>query len=378
VTGGPRRLAAAIACAALFATAVPARADDALAPPWLRAPLAPGPIAGTVAVDDRHVWWAIDGVLPLDLLPRSGSPALLRGAPRLGLGLSIAGDDRGRAGKLGYTARLDRRAPRSGEWLGVANGGGRDPGARLRLGAGLWHSFAPVQVDAGVVTSLIPTLGQELAHWQVTRITRDTLRTIDTTAFRAVDRTELHTSVQSALRWQFGRVEVAALGGLLLRGTTAPQRWAQATVDLRATRQLMVFAALGQRPASTRAFDPYAGSRTMLGVRLAPLSAREGIVPRAAVAHVVAWTAHARPQGRTLLRVRCAAATRVELAGDFTDWTPVTLEPLGGSWWKCELTIAAGLHQVQVRVDGGAWQPPPGLPTTAGDFAGTAGVLVIP
>jgi hypothetical protein len=32
---------------------------------------------------------------------------------------------------------------------------------------------------------------------------------------------------------------------------------------------------------------------------------------------------------------------------------------------------------VQVRVGGGAWQAPPGLLATEGDFAGTAGVLLV-
>ena len=47
------------------------------------------------------------------------------------------------------------------------------------------------------------------------------------------------------------------------------------------------------------------------------------------------------------------------------------------SLWGAEFAVAPGLHHVQVRADGGAWQVPPGLPTTQGDFAGAAGVLVM-
>ena len=89
------------------------------------------------------------------------------------------------------------------------------------------------------------------------------------------------------------------------------------------------------------------------------------------------WTTRALPEGRTAVRVRCPDAVHVELTGDFTDWAPLALIALGGGWWGSEIPISSGLHQVQVRVDGGAWQAPPGLPTTHGDFAGTAGVLLI-
>ena len=49
----------------------------------------------------------------------------------------------------------------------------------------------------------------------------------------------------------------------------------------------------------------------------------------------------------------------------------------GDDWWETSLTIAPGLHQVQVRLDGGPWQVPPGLPRTNREFAGEAGVLVV-
>ena len=362
----------AAACAALTMAALPAGAEDS---PTLHSPFARGPVAGTIAVEDQRLWWGIDGVVPLAFLGSLRAP--VEHAPQVGLGLSISGSSTAPVRDLGYTALLERRAPRAGEWLGLSTGRsepGAAPGARLNLGTGLWHSFKPFDVEAGIVTSMLNVSEQHAEHWS---FTRDSSRWVDTTTFRTVDQPVLRTNAQSALRWQFGRVEVSAVGGVMLRNASAPQRWAQAAVNVRATRQLLLMAALGQRPVASLAFDPAAGPRTMLGVRFEPLADHGVALGRATGPDVRTWTTRAAGEGRTAVRVRCPEAMHVELTGDFTDWAPVALTALGGGWWGSEMAIASGLHQVQVRVDGGAWQAPPGLPTTQGDFAGTAGVLLV-
>ena len=350
-----------------------ARAEDA--PGVLHSPFARGPVAGTLAVEDHRFWWGIDGVVPLGFL--GGLRAPVEGVPKIGLGLSLAGSDTALVRDLGYTALLERRAPRAGEWLGISTGRnepGAAPGARLHLGTGLWHAFKPFDVEAGLVTSLLTLSEQHAEHWS---FTRDSSRWVDTTTYRTVDQPVVRTSAQTALRWQLGRVQVSAVGGVMLRNASAPQRWAQAAIDVRATHQLVVMAALGQRPVASLAFDPAAGPRTMLGLRFEPLASHDPTTARAPEPDVRRWTTRALPEGRTSVRVRCGDAMHVEVAGDFTDWTPVPLRALGSGWWGSEMVIAPGLHQVQVRVDGRAWQAPPGLPTTQGDFAGTAGVLLV-
>ena len=81
--------------------------------------------------------------------------------------------------------------------------------------------------------------------------------------------------------------------------------------------------------------------------------------------------------GLTKITVRCSGVFSVELAGDFTDWAPVALTARGGDRWETTVTILPGLHQVQIRLDGGDWRVPPGLPSTQREFAGAAGVLLI-
>jgi len=115
----------------------------------------------------------------------------------------------------------------------------------------------------------------------------------------------------------------------------------------------------------------------MVGVRVAPWAARDPITAHSYVAVAHEWRTRTLADGHTIVRLRCPHAGRVELTADFTDWAPVELEPSDFGWWERRLAIPPGLHQVQIRLDGGAWLAPPGLPRTEREFAGEAGVLVV-
>ena len=69
-------------------------------------------------------------------------------------------------------------------------------------------------------------------------------------------------------------------------------------------------------------------------------------------------------------------------AGCYREWERmVTLKPLtpvGGGWWSTSRAIGSGAHEMNVRVNGGAWEPPPGLVAIRDEFGGTTGLLVIP
>src|SRR5207244_2776136 len=59
--------------------------------------------------------------------------------------------------------------------------------------------------------------------------------------------------------------------------------------------------------------------------------------------------------GSATIEVRAPAASHVELSGDFTRWSPVTFEHVGGDRWTLTTRLAPGLHRFVVRVDGGSW-----------------------
>ncbi|HEX9127524.1 MAG TPA: glycogen-binding domain-containing protein [Gemmatimonadaceae bacterium] len=77
------------------------------------------------------------------------------------------------------------------------------------------------------------------------------------------------------------------------------------------------------------------------------------------------------------LRVNAPDARSVEINGDFTNWIPAPLSPMGGGWWSTTIPIKSGKYQMNVRVDGGQWIVPPGLLSMVDEFGGTVGLLVI-
>lgn len=78
------------------------------------------------------------------------------------------------------------------------------------------------------------------------------------------------------------------------------------------------------------------------------------------------------------VRVYATNARSVELTGDVTTWTPVALASDGRGWWTVTLLMPSGTHEVNVRVNGGAWEVPPGLASLRDEFGGTVGLLVVP
>ena len=49
----------------------------------------------------------------------------------------------------------------------------------------------------------------------------------------------------------------------------------------------------------------------------------------------------------------------------------------GFGWWEVPLDMSPGVHRIAIRVDGGAWMPPPEVPTAADEFGGEVGLIVV-
>jgi hypothetical protein len=62
---------------------------------------------------------------------------------------------------------------------------------------------------------------------------------------------------------------------------------------------------------------------------------------------------------------------------DFTDWVPLPLERTEGEAFEITLPIPAGVHRLNVRLNGGPWVVPGGTRLEEDDFGGVAGVVVI-
>jgi len=82
--------------------------------------------------------------------------------------------------------------------------------------------------------------------------------------------------------------------------------------------------------------------------------------------------------GSARVVVHALAAATVEVAGDFTDWQPVALRRTGADVWEGVLHIPSGVHRVNVRIDGGSWIAPAGMPRAEDEFGGDVGIVAVP
>jgi hypothetical protein len=78
-----------------------------------------------------------------------------------------------------------------------------------------------------------------------------------------------------------------------------------------------------------------------------------------------------------LVRVVVDDSAAVEVAGTFSNWTPVQLARVGDAW-EAEIALPPGRHRVAVRINGGPWQAPRGTARIRDEYGGEAGLIVVP
>jgi AMP-activated protein kinase-like protein len=311
---------------------------------------------------------------------------------------------------FGVDSRAQFDAQRDGERYGSVTSGLRvstgSPNYGVRLGAGATASQVP---GAGLVAASakvggwIRVLGVS-GSGELTMSLRPGLTTLDTVVPRTVGDTGtwimtdsglVHVPGQSHTEWipvklrlgNRARVNEArfALGayvtGIFLDGTGgfffAEGRNPSPHGLITATRWISPRVAL-MAGAGIRTIDPVAGlqERAMVfGLRLAPRRVVSGFVdaPNAAASQL----AIARQGARVMISVRAAGARSVEIAGDFTNWNAVTLSRERSDVWTVALPLAPGVYRLNLRVDEGQWQPPPGASRVIDAYEGTVGVVVV-
>jgi hypothetical protein len=77
------------------------------------------------------------------------------------------------------------------------------------------------------------------------------------------------------------------------------------------------------------------------------------------------------------LRITGVRAHAVQVMGDFTDWLPAALRPERGAWVLVR-HLGRGPRRILMRVDGGPWRAPPGLPAVPDEFHDAVGLLLVP
>ena len=189
------------------------------------------------------------------------------------------------------------------------------------------------------------------------------------------------TDLEGTVHWEHRLMELTVRGGQRfgdrLDVTSESRQWASAQAAIWISSQLAAVAGGGREPAQPTRGLP-ARSYASLGLMLAYWPIPRGIVPVETPASLV----HAfelRPAGTALQRLtaRIGGVESVEIMGDFTDWTPVPLIRRGRDLWELLIPLNPGVHQINLRIDGGQWIAPPGVPTIKDGFNGEVGVLVV-
>jgi hypothetical protein len=78
-----------------------------------------------------------------------------------------------------------------------------------------------------------------------------------------------------------------------------------------------------------------------------------------------------------IVRFRMEGATAVAIAGDWDDWQPRDLRPLGADLWEGALRLRPGTYHFNLQVDHRDWVVPGGVAIADG-LGGLVGVLVVP
>jgi hypothetical protein len=248
--------------------------------------------------------------------------------------------------------------------------------AGVWLGAGAGGSYAGV-VDVG--TSEIA-----LGGWLVRRNL-----TATGSLLRGAADDSVFVDLTASARWRHGALELNGLAGTRVSSAFDDEGpYGELQVRLALTRAIAAQVSAGSYP-----IDPLrgavAGRWISAGFRMSPWPSRAGVEApderlRATVrlpttlppdAPVISLAAAAF--GVRALTIHAPGAASVELAGDFTDWQPVALRPVGRDTWRLDLALAPGIHRLNVRIDGGAWTVPRGATPQADEFGSTVGLVVV-
>jgi hypothetical protein len=83
------------------------------------------------------------------------------------------------------------------------------------------------------------------------------------------------------------------------------------------------------------------------------------------------------PADYTRIATRDDGVSRVDVAGDFTNWKPIAMHRAPNGVWYIDLRIAPGQYRYSLRIDGTEWRAPEGRPQVDDDFGGKSAWLVV-
>ena len=183
--------------------------------------------------------------------------------------------------------------------------------------------------------------------------------------------------------FELGAVAAARAGSHLPSLVASPSAWGSINAVAWLLPRVAFLASVGTYPVDyTQGFP--GGRFVSAGVRLSltpharSTSSPLALAPEPVATDVTALQIARTAGGSGTLSLRAPRARTVEVAGDFTGWLPRALTRGADGWYVLAAPLAPGTYQMNVRVNGGKWLPPPSLTTVKDEFGGMTGVLVVP
>jgi hypothetical protein len=272
--------------------------------------------------------------------------------------------------------RLHVRSNDRGAWFGVWRAIDRPTTASIvpvHAEAGAWWRRGPVSLNLALeqAVRVAPSV-------QVTATTDSLRPVIVTPIFEGRGRAATTSRLEMA--WGRGAWTVGVAGTTRMTPGLATNRWLRAKAGVRIAPEIWLVAAAGSEASDALGARAAAKGPSltlvMNGIRSRPKQERPSFEPR--------LEAHVGARNRVRFEWRQRGAHSVELSGDFSGWEPRPLECIGAeAWrldaeiWRLDAVLEPGIHHLLIRIDGGPWAPPAGLPGTSDALYGTVGVLTI-
>ena len=191
------------------------------------------------------------------------------------------------------------------------------------------------------------------------------------------------SDIEGSVNWAYGWLELTGQAGYRFGDsydvTPDSRRWAAGTAVLWITSRVAAVMGGGRVPANPSRGLP-ARNYANFGLMLSYSSIPRTTVPVAPMTIAAVKDFEVRPlaTGTQKITVRVGGVETVEVMGDFSDWMPLVLMRRGRDLWDITLPVTTGVHEIKLRLDGGPWLAPPGLPTRRDSFSGDVGLLVVP
>ncbi len=204
----------------------------------------------------------------------------------------------------------------------------------------------------------------------------------DAAASSACERQSRFSDLEGSVHWELGALELNAQSGYRFGDsydvTPDSRRWSSATATVWLSDRVAVIGGGGRQPALPLRGLP-ARTFFMGGLELAYWPISHNTIPVSLPHATLLKSFDLRPaeQGLEKIVIHVGGVETVEVMGDFSDWTPLTVTRHGRDLWELALPLSPGVHQINVRVDDGPWMAPPGLPTMHDSYDRDVGLLVV-